>query len=109
VTLRPEFAGLVVPSKLQGYMSRGIPVLYIGPNGDVEQFIAGAASGVCLRVNDVQGVADALIELDADRQRLRQLGDNARHYYAREFARECGLARYERMVRSIVESDRARQ
>jgi glycosyltransferase involved in cell wall biosynthesis len=109
VTLRTEFAGLVVPSKLQGYMSRGIPVLYIGPDSDVEQFIAGAASGVCLRVNDVQGVADTLIELAADRRRLRQLGDNARCYYAREFARDRGLALYERLIRSIVESDRAHQ
>jgi colanic acid biosynthesis glycosyl transferase WcaI len=109
VTLRPEFAGLVVPSKLQGYMARGIPVLYIGPNSDVEQFIAAAAGGVCLRVNDVQGVADMLVALAADRRRLRQLGDNARNYYARQFAREHGLALYESVIRSIVESDRTRR
>lgn len=103
VTLRPEFAGLVVPSKLQGYMARGIPVLYIGPESDVERFIGDAAGGVCLRVNDVQGVADTLVELAADRLRLRQFGDNAQRYYAREFAREHGLARYERVIHSIVE------
>lgn len=107
VTLRPEFAGLVVPSKLQGYMARGIPVLYIGPSSDAEQFITDAVGGVCLRVNDVQGVADTLIELAADPRRLRQFGDNAQNFYAREFARERGLARYERVIRSIVEADRA--
>ena len=106
VTLRPEFAGLVVPSKLQGYMARGIPVLYIGPSSDAEQFITSAAGGVCLAVDDVQGVADTLIELAADPRRLRQLGDNAQHFYAREFARECGLARYEHVICSITAADR---
>lgn len=109
VTLRPEFAGLVVPSKLHGYMARGIPVLYIGPDSDVEQFIGDAAGGVCLRVNDVRGVAETLVALAADRRRLKQLGDNARHYYEREFAREHGLALYEGVIRSIVESDPDRQ
>jgi colanic acid biosynthesis glycosyl transferase WcaI len=105
VTLRPEFAGLVVPSKLQGYMARGIPVLYIGPSSDAEQFIKSAAGGVCLAVNDVPGVAKTLIELAADPRRLRQFGENARHFYAREFARERGLARYERVIRSITAAD----
>jgi len=103
VTLRPEFAGLVVPSKLHGYMARGIPVLYIGPESDAAQFIADAAAGVCLRVGDVDGVAAALVALAANRERLSQLGANAQHYYAREFARERGLARYEGVIRSIVE------
>ena len=107
VTLRPEFAGLVVPSKLQGYMARGIPVLYIGPSSDAEQFIKSAAGGVCVAVNDVQGVAAALIELAADPRRLQQFGDNAQHFYAREFARERGLARYERVIRSITAADRS--
>jgi colanic acid biosynthesis glycosyl transferase WcaI len=106
VTLRPEFAGLVVPSKLQGYMSRGIPVLYVGPDSDVEGFMRQAASGVCLRVGDVHGVADALASLAADRTRLQQLGANGRAFYGREFAREHGLARYEQLLRALTERPR---
>ena len=45
VTLRVPFAGLVVPSKLQGYMARGIPTLYIGPDSDIERFIERSAGG----------------------------------------------------------------
>ena len=38
---------------------------------------------------------------------MRQFGVNAQHYYAREFARERGLAHYERVIRSITAADDA--
>jgi len=103
VTLRAPFAGLVVPSKLQGYMARGIPTLYIGPDSDIERFIERAAGGICLRCDDVPGVARALIELAGNRERLAELGARAREFYEREFAREHGLARYEAVIGSVLE------
>lgn len=102
VTLRPGFAGVVVPSKLQGYMARGIPTLYIGPDSDVARFITQSAGGVRVRCDDVRGVADALSELARTPQKLRELGSNAREFYGREFAREHGLARYRAVIRSVL-------
>lgn len=102
VTLQAEFSGLVVPSKLQGYMARGVPVLYIGPDSDVSRFIANSGGGICCSCGDVHGVAGQLIELAGDRARLAALAANARHWYETQFAVQLGLARYERMIRAVL-------
>jgi glycosyltransferase involved in cell wall biosynthesis len=102
VTLQPGFEGLVVPSKLQGYMARGIPVLYIGPDSDMDQFVKRSSGGICVPCDDVQGVASILIALAADRRRLAMLGLHGRQFYDAEFAKAHGLARYESTIRSTL-------
>jgi glycosyltransferase involved in cell wall biosynthesis len=102
VTLQPEFSGLVVPSKLQGYMARGVPVLYVGPDSDVSRFIARSNGDVCSSCDDVQGVATSLIDLAGNPARLAMLAANARQWYEAEFAAHLGLVRYEAVVRSVL-------
>jgi glycosyltransferase involved in cell wall biosynthesis len=102
VSLRPGFGGLVVPSKLQGYMARGIPILYIGPDSDIRRFINLSSGGISVSSNDAQGVASTLIELAADRHRLAALGLRGRQFYDAEFAKAHGLARYESTIRSVL-------
>jgi len=103
VTLRCGFEGLVVPSKLQGYWARGVPVLYIGPRSDIDLFVQRSRGGVSLRTGDVEGVARAIMDLAADRSRLESLGVRSREFYETEFARSRGLARYESAVNSILD------
>jgi glycosyltransferase involved in cell wall biosynthesis len=107
VTLQPGFEGLVVPSKLQGYMARGIPVLYIGPDSDVDQFIKRSSGGISIPCGHAQGVASTLIGLAADQQRLAMLGLQGRQFYDTEFAKACGLARYESTIRSVLNPNSA--
>jgi colanic acid biosynthesis glycosyl transferase WcaI len=102
VTLQPGFEGLVVPSKLQGYMARGIPILYIGPDSDISQFIQRSSAGISVACHDVQGVESALVELAADPHRLALLGLHGRQYYDAEFAKVHGLAKYEAVIRSVL-------
>lgn len=105
VTLQPGFEGLVVPSKLQGYMARGIPILYIGPRSDIDHFIERSTGGVSLRCDDVEGVAAAIIELASDPQRLAMLSRQARQFYEAELNRSRGLARYESAIQSVLNED----
>jgi len=107
VTLQPGFEGLVVPSKLQGYMARGIPVLYIGPDSDIDRFIKRSSGGISVPCDDAQGVASTLIELAADHQRLAMLGLHGRQFYDAEFAKAHGLARYESTIRSVLNPNSA--
>ena len=102
VTLQPGFAGLVVPSKLQGYMARGVPVLYVGPDSDVERFVMRSMGGLCFRCNDVEGVATSLIELAGNRERLALLALKARQFFDGEFAAPHGLARYAGLIRAVL-------
>jgi colanic acid biosynthesis glycosyl transferase WcaI len=102
VTLQPDFAGLVVPSKVQGYMARGVPVLYIGPDSDIERFLSQSGGGVCVRGGDTGGVREALIQLATDPVRLATLGGNARAFYESHFDRRHGLASYKSIVDSVI-------
>ena len=102
VTLRPGFAGLIVPSKLPGYMARGIPVLYIGPRSDISIYLERYSCGVSFGNQDAAGVASAIVALHADRDRLSRLGENGKRSYDAELAKIHGLARYESMIRSVL-------
>jgi glycosyltransferase involved in cell wall biosynthesis len=102
VTLREGFEGLIVPSKLLGYMARGLPVLYIGPPSDVEHFVLASAGGLSIRNGDVAGVESAILGMSRDRPLTASLGAAGREAYERELAREHGLERYVALVHDVV-------
>jgi colanic acid biosynthesis glycosyl transferase WcaI len=94
VTLRDGFEGIIVPSKLLGYMARSIPVLYVGPDSDIAQMIRDADCGVCCLPGDAATVAGVLQRAASDRALLRQWGERGRQCYTGRFARELGLRQY---------------
>jgi glycosyltransferase involved in cell wall biosynthesis len=104
VTLRPGFEGLMVPSKILSYMSRGVPVLYIGPPSDIDFYLSRCNCGVSVRTGDVQGVAREIVSLHANAERRNSLGSQGRRHYNDELSRERGLSKYEALIRSCVTS-----
>jgi colanic acid biosynthesis glycosyl transferase WcaI len=106
VTLREGFEGLIVPSKLLGYMARGLPVLYIGPPSDVEYYLQKSGGGVSIRNGDVAAVASALLKMNRNRAFTAGLGTEGRMAYERELARDHGLSRYVAMVRAVASERR---
>jgi len=103
VTLREGFAGLVVPSKLAGYLSRGIPVLYIGPRSDAEAFVSKHDCGFTVANGSIEAVAQVILDAHGDRQRLEAKGEAGCLAYHKEFCRESSLAKYESVVRACIE------
>lgn len=102
VTLRRGFEGVIVPSKLLGYMARGIPALYIGPDGDIAEMIRGADCGACCLPDDAAAVAEMLQRAASDRALLRQWSENGRRRYSTHFARELALRQYVDLVREVL-------
>jgi colanic acid biosynthesis glycosyl transferase WcaI len=94
VTLRPGFEGLVVPSKLLGYMARGVPTIYVGPYSDAEELLANSHGGICFRNGDAIGMARAIRELIAHPDRLSWMGAALASYYQSELSRAHGLGKY---------------
>ena len=39
VSLRSNFQGNVVPSKFSGYLARGIPMIYVGPDSEIKKIL----------------------------------------------------------------------
>jgi glycosyltransferase involved in cell wall biosynthesis len=98
VTIRPGFEGLIVPSKLFGYMGRGIPTLYVGPESDVAVFVREAGAGVLCGTGDAQGLADVLTAACRGTLALGEQAQRARSAYTDRFSRAAGLAAYRALV-----------
>lgn len=102
VTLRAGFEGIVVPSKLLGYMARGIPVLYIGPDSDAAEIVREGGCGSCCNPGDSEAVADVLMRVSGDASRLRRWAESGRTFYARHLARELGISQYVELIRGTL-------
>lgn len=102
VTLRAGFEGVIVPSKLFGYMARGIPTLYVGPRGDVAEVIEAADCGACCLSGDHGAVAQALCRAMESAALLERWSQNGRSHYQRHLSRELALARYLELARAAI-------
>jgi colanic acid biosynthesis glycosyl transferase WcaI len=107
VTLRQGFEGLVVPSKLLGYMARGIPTLYVGPYSDVEQILIESGGGLCFRNGAAEELARGVQSLIAQPDRLQAMGTAAERYYQANLASRYGLSKYASLIRGIVDGSSA--
>ena len=79
VSLRPEFEGLVVPSKLYGIMAAGRPALFVGDHeGEVATVLRRHECGLTISIGDGAGLAAAVVRLADDPALCREMGDRAR-------------------------------
>jgi colanic acid biosynthesis glycosyl transferase WcaI len=106
VTLREGFQGLMVPSKVLGYMARGIPVLFIGPSSDVDSLLARHGCGLSVRSGEPDALARVILELHADRERLDTMGRAGRQAYEAGLTRAHALTQYESTVRACLAAGR---
>lgn len=104
VTLRPGFEGVIVPSKLLGYMARSVPILYVGPDSDAAEMIREADCGTSCLTDQAERVAEALLQAASEPELLARWSRNGRQYYEAHFARERALARYVDLLSSVAAS-----
>lgn len=78
ITLDSRIAGCLVPSKLYACLASGRASLFIGPpETEVEYTLRETGAGLCLRNGDFRGLADLLVTLSQDRERLAAMADAA--------------------------------
>ncbi len=102
VTLLQGFEGLVVPSKLLGYMSRGLATIYVGPPGDVELVLRASGGGICRRNGSAAATAEAIQRLIEQPEQLRSMGAAAARYYEGHLSRAIGLAKHARLIADVA-------
>lgn len=100
VTLRPEYASLVYPSKLAGVLAAARPVLFVGPaDGDIARLIAAETCGAAFAPGDAAGLADTITRWQAEPAATRALGPAARAAYERRFTFASSLAHWDHLLR----------
>jgi glycosyltransferase involved in cell wall biosynthesis len=103
LSLRPEWSGIVVPSKFFGSLAVGRPVLYAGPaDSEVAAWIAEHDVGLRIADDDVEGAADRLHVLLADASDVGRWQANALAVYQREFSKRAVNDRWDGFLREMV-------
>lgn len=103
VTLRPEYASLVYPSKLAGVLAAARPVLFVGPaEGDIGRLLNAAQCGTAITPGNAAALADAVRRWHAAPDTVRRLGAAARTVYERDFTFATALARWQECLRSLA-------
>jgi glycosyltransferase involved in cell wall biosynthesis len=102
VTMREGYQGTIVPSKLLGHMARGIPTLYIGPEGDISCYIEASGGGVCFQPGDIEGVAAGVRRMMSNRDELKMMGEAVQRYYDDHLRQEHGIEAYEELIKEIL-------
>lgn len=79
--------GEAIPSKLQGYLAAGKPVIGM-IDGPAAEVIQEAEAGVCVPADDAVALAEAMRGFIRNPERYRLCGVRARAYYKAHFSRE---------------------
>lgn len=101
VTLRAEFPhlGMVVPARLQSYMSAGRPVLaMIGPGG--QDIIREANCGYAVDAGDVDGFVKVIREkVLNDLEDFEKMGKNGRKYFEMNYCKKQCIDHLEEIIK----------
>lgn len=99
VTLRPEFEGLVVPSKFYGVAAAGRPTLYVGDqDGEIARLITKHACGRIVRPGDGEGLARYIVELARDRGLCEAMGRRARAVFEEHFESNVAIGKWNELL-----------
>lgn len=96
VSLKDEaIFSMTIPSKLQTYLSAGIPVLAM-LNGEGSDVVRESGSGITCRAGDHEGLARAVLQLSQAKPEERlEVGRKGRELSQREFDRDTLISRLE--------------
>jgi glycosyltransferase involved in cell wall biosynthesis len=93
------------PNKFFDALALGRPIL-INYGGWMRELLDQHQAGVAVPSNDPQEMADAMMALQADPSRLREMGRHARALAEREFDRDQMSRKFELLLEGIVQSRR---
>lgn len=103
VSLRPDFEGLVLPSKLYSIAAVGRGVLFCGdPEGESARMVTENGSGLAVAQGQGAELARAIQLMANDRERCMQMGVRARRLIDGELSRTAALARWRGLIAEVA-------
>lgn len=95
VSLRPEYEGLVLPSKFYSIAAVGRAVLFCGDvDGEMARMVRAHGCGVAVAAGDVMAMADAIRRMSADRAGVEAQGRASRQMLDEHHSRARALANW---------------
>lgn len=103
LSLRPEFEGLIVPSKVFGIAAAARPVVAVCDlQGEIPMMISANDAGIAVAPGDASGLAAAIVALADDRAACRAMGDRARVMLQQGFRRGSALTQWEERLEELA-------
>jgi glycosyltransferase involved in cell wall biosynthesis len=101
VALRPEYLGLMVPSKFYGILAAGLPIVYQGGSqGEIAGVIGEENVGKIVSHEDVEALRKAILAYRNDPTLCRIQGQKARILVETTYNRQTSLQKYTELLRS---------
>lgn len=92
-----NLTGLTLPSKVQGYMAAGKPIIGM-VDGSAKAVIEEARCGICVPSGDVESFAQAMKSFIMEYDRYKECGDNGRAYFKQHFRKETFIKQLENIL-----------
>ena len=106
VSLRPEFEGLVLPSKIYSIASVGRGMVFCGdPDGESASLVKENGAGVAIEAGKGRELAAVIAELAQNKARCAEYGAKARAMIERHYSRDGALANWKSLLRRLVAAD----
>ena len=104
LSLRPEWEGVVVPSKFFGSLAVGRPVLYAGPkDSSIAAWVRELDLGLLLTDHNFRDVAEQLLAIAKDLRVLASWQENAFKAYQHYFSRKNIMDAWNTVLRSELQ------
>lgn len=93
-----ELFNKTIPAKLQSYMACAMPII-ASAGGETKNIVETAGCGVCSPIGDSKGLADGIIEMMKDHDKLKVMGENSLEYSAKNFNKTMIMSVIEKFLR----------
>lgn len=102
LSLRPEFEGLIVPSKFYGIAAAGRATLSIADaDGEIARLVARYKCGAVVKPGDADGLADLLESMISNRALSAEWGRNGRAMIEMHFSRKLAIDKWRDLIASL--------
>lgn len=103
LSLRPEFDGLLLPSKFYGIAAAGRPIVVIGSrNGELARIVEQAGCGFAVEVDDDVKLARLLAAMADEPEACHEMGERARTLVEARYGKEEAFRRWRQLLVSIA-------
>ncbi len=90
---------IVAPSKLYGMLAAGRGIISISvPNSYIDRLLTNSGCGVNVLPNNPEHLADIILQLSCDKQRVQSMGETARQLYETRYTFKRALEEYEKLI-----------
>ena len=99
VSLIPGAESIVAPSKLYGMLSAGRGIISISvPNSYIDKLLTDSGCGINVSPDNPQQLADIILQLASDNQKVKSMGEIARQLYENKYTFKRALEEYEKLI-----------